>query len=80
MSVDSLPKSHFIMGTILPNPWEAGKCLSLWGALWSYGIIFEVSYEVISLVLGRSQLECWAPSWALGFKNAKKMTKEVGTT
>lgn len=79
------------MGTTLPNPWEAGKCLSLWGALWSYGIIFEVSYEVISLVLGRSHLECWAPSgpWAsrkkgvrLGTaqKNAKRMTKGVEMT
>lgn len=76
MSVDSLPKSHFIMGTTLPSPWEAEKSLSIWGALWSYGIIFEDSYEVISLVLGRSQLECWTPSWALGFKRKRGQTRD----
>jgi len=64
------------MGTTLPSPWKAGKCLSLWRALWTYGIIFEVSYEVISLVLGRSQLERWAPSWALGFKRKTGQTRD----
>lgn len=75
------------MGTPLPNLCEDGKPLSHWEAPWSYGIIFEVSSGVISLVLGRSQLERWAPLQAsrekgvrLGTaqKNAKRMTKGAG--
>lgn len=75
------------MGTPLPNLCEDGKPLSYWEAPWSYSIIFEVSSGVISLVLGRSQLEHWAPLQAsrekgvrLGTaqKNAKGMTKGAG--
>lgn len=92
LQTKSLSQAPFIMGTTFLCPWEAGKCLSLWGSLWSYGIIFEVSYEAIFLVLGRSCLENWAPSWALGLKgkrgqtgdspqkNAKTMTKGIETT
>lgn len=85
--LDLPPQPPFIMGTPLPNLWEAGKCLRSWEAPWSYGIIFEVSSGVISLVLGRSQLEHWAPLQAsrergvrLGTaqKNAKRMTKGAG--
>lgn len=69
------------------NLWEAGKRLSHGEAPWSFGIIFEVSSGVISWVLGRSQLDSWAPLQAfrgrgvrLGTakKNAKRMAKGAG--